>query len=444
MIGIIIAAVLGLGVGCLATRAWASSKVAMLSTQNATIKGVLGARDVQISSLGEALVQERAAHESALAAMQATFVNMANQVVATTVDQFNRSQAGAVQEREAKLNATLKPLENLLAEYKRNLSDYNASHTGALHDVQNQTAALLDVQEHAITETRRLSQLLGRGDQRGHWGEIQLENVMAASGLKQGIDYSTQVSGTDDAGRARRPDCVVNMPGGLSIAVDAKFPFDAFEKALDTEDQEEKRGYYSQHAAALKSHVRALANKSYWEVVSPSPEFVVCFIPSDFAITAAFDADPSLHAFASRERVLIAGPTNLLSLLWSAATVTRMHDATLNAQEILKQADTIVDRLRLVAEPIVKMGVDLGGALDSYNKMIRSVEGRLLPAVRNIHSLGGARASKLSELTELSGEVDPINTAKWGVDQVGLFDTDSAIGELDRAFEQERLVPEGD
>jgi DNA recombination protein RmuC len=206
------------------------------------------------------------------------------------------------------------------------------------------------------------------------------------------------------------------MPNNASIAIDAKFPFDAFEAALATDDAEQRRLKYAEHAAALRSHVKTLKDRSYWELIASAPEFVVCFVPSDFAITAAFDADPQLHAYAAKERVLIVGPTNLLSLLWSVAMVLSQYDATLNAKEIFKIAESMVDRIRLVAEPIVKMGKSLDDTVDSYNKMVKSVESRLIPAARSMRGMGGAqRAKALPELDSVNESVGQLNEEKWGV-----------------------------
>jgi DNA recombination protein RmuC len=206
------------------------------------------------------------------------------------------------------------------------------------------------------------------------------------------------------------------MPNNAKIAIDAKFPFDAFEASLAADDVELRRAKSLEHAVALRSHVKTLKEKSYWEVVTPAPEFVVCFVPSDFAITAAFDADPELHAYAARERVLIAGPTNLLSLLWSVAMVLRQHNASLNAEEILKSAEEMVDRIRLVAEPVAKMRKSLIDTVESYNKMVSSVEARLIPSAQRMSRLGGVQSAKpLPELGSVDESVSQLNEDKWGV-----------------------------
>jgi DNA recombination protein RmuC len=412
----LICGIAGLFVGVVVMWALSLQRAQSLRDGVAQAKGDLAVRDSQLLAANEMLARERGEHDSAIQNMERTFENMSNRVLAQTVEQFNQSQEQVVKERDSKLDLTLKPLETLLDEYKKNLADFNKEHAGALFDVKNRATELLAAQQKTHDETRRLNQLLGRGDQRGHWGEVQLSNVMEASGLRRNIDYDLQVTGLNDSGRSLRPDCVVKMPNGASIAVDAKFPFDAFEAALATDDVEQRRVKYLEHAAALRNHVKTLRDKSYWEVITPAPEFVVCFVPSDFAITAAFDADPELHAFAAKERVLIVGPTNLLSLLWSVAMVLRQHDATLNAEQILKIAESMVDRIRLVAEPIVKMGRSLEDTVDSYNKMVKSVESRLIPAARSMRGMGGAqRAKPLPELDSVNEAIGKLNEEKWGV-----------------------------
>jgi len=377
----------------------------------------LAVRDAQLNLAAEALERERAERDVVVRNMEVTFEALSNRVLTQTVDQFNRSQEQVLRERDSKLDLTLKPLTSLLDEYKRNLAEFNTQHAGALSDVHNRAAELLEAQLKGQEETRRLNELLGRSSQRGQWGEIQLQNVMEASGLRKDIDYDLQVTALSDAGQTRRPDCVVKMPNATRIAVDAKFPFDAFEAATRTQDPTERNRLFSAHADALRAHVKTLRDKSYWELIAPAPEFVVCFVPSDMAISAALEADRDLLRDAAVERVLIVGPTNLLSLLWSVALVMQQHQSHLNTQAILDQANQIVDRIRLVAEPVEKMGRSLEESVKHYNKMVASVQSRLIVSAQNIRRLGGApRAKDVPELRSVSETAAALNDERWGVD----------------------------
>jgi DNA recombination protein RmuC len=409
--------VIGLVVG--GVLAW-SLAVRRAESQREALAGArseLAVRASELAAAKENLERTREEHEAALANMEGVFENLSNRVLQQTVLQFNQSQEQVMKERETTLDRTLKPLADLLDEYKRNLADFDKQHVGALGEVKSRADELLNEQRKSQVETRRLNLLLGRSDHRGRWGEIQLANVLEASGLKQHIDYELQVSATSDSGRSVRPDCVVTMPNGSRVAVDAKFPFDAYEAALSAGDADERKTLEAKHAKDLRAHVKTLREKAYWESISPAPEFVACFVPSDVAVSVAFEADPELLQYAAKERVLIVGPTNLLSLLWSVAMVVRQQKLAMNAEEIYKVAETIFDRIRLVAEPVSRMGKALDTQVKEYNSMITSFETRLIVSAKSLQNLGGAaHAKELPELGRVDRLAARLDDVKWGVD----------------------------
>jgi DNA recombination protein RmuC len=429
--------VVGLALGVAGTWAYSLKHSQVLSDKVSAAQSELRVRDSQLADAQARLERQSADHSMALDQMGQTFKNLSTDVLHETVVRFNTSQEDIVKLRDEKLDSTLRPLEELLGEYKKNLAEFNLQNAGALSDVKSKAAELLDAQQKTQQETRRLNQLLGRSSQRGAWGEIQLANVMQASGLRQSIDYELQVSASNDEGRSLRPDCVINLPNGIRLAVDAKFPFAAFEASLDAEDGDARRDLQAKHALALRSHVKALKDKSYWEVVSPAPEYVVCFMPSDVALSAALDADPELLSFAADERVVIVGPTNLLSLLWSVGFIVRQHQIAVNAEQIYEIANKMFDRIRLVAEPVGRMGKSVDSLVRDYNAMLSSIESRLIPAANQMRSLGGAqRAKDLPELNPVDQLTNQLNDSKWGVQENSLFEGVGEILELD-AFEDE-------
>jgi len=412
-----LSAVIGLLVG--AALAWSFAQRRAQTAREAVrqFQSQLAVRDSELANAREYVDRLRQEHDAQLKNLGPVFKSLSHDVLKETVHEFNQSQEQLMKERETTLDRTLKPLADLLDEYKRNLAEFDKQHVGALGDVKSRTEELLLEQRKTQDETRRLNQLLGRSDHRGRWGEVQLANVLEASGLHQNLDYQLQVSSTGESGRAQRPDCVVNMPNGAHVAIDAKFPFDAFEKALACDDPEERKTLEEKHAKDLRAHVKTLRDKAYWESVSPSPEFVVCFVPSDVAVSVAIDADADLLRFAAAERVLIVGPTNLYSLLWSVAMVMRQQKLAVNAEEIYKVAETIFDRIRLVAEPVAAMGKALDSQVKEYNKMVSSFESRLIVSARSLKTLGiTGQAKELPDLNVVDHLPSRIDEAKWGVD----------------------------
>ncbi|MDE3064501.1 MAG: DNA recombination protein RmuC, partial [Acidobacteriota bacterium] len=377
----------GVVLGALLAWVVAARRAQALRDDVAVAERELAVRDVQLGEAAATLARERDEHARVLLGLETTFESLSNRVLGKTVDDFRKSQADVQQERDARLGETLRPLEMLLGEYKAKLEKFTEDHSGALSEVKNRAGELLESQQRLQSETQRLNQLLGRSDQRGRWGEVQLANVLEQSGLRPNVDYQLQVSTTTESGKGQRPDCVVNLTNGTQLAIDAKFPFDRFEEAMGTEDVGERRRLYGAHASDLRGHLKKLGEKAYWEQLSPTPEFVVCFVPSDAAISAAFESDPDLQNYAAKERVLIAGPTNLLSLLWTVAMVVRQEHVRVNAEHIKSLAAELFERIAKVAEPTAKVGKALNDAVRQYNAMVRSFESRLIVTANRVRSL---------------------------------------------------------
>ena len=414
---VVVWAVIGLVVGALVAWVMATRKTQSLREHVSAAQAQAQVAQALHRASVEALERERADHADAVANMEALFEATSSRVLASSMTQFNETQERILRERDSKLKDSLGPLEELLAQYKASLEGFDKNHREALFDVKARAGELLAAQLKTQEETSRLNQLLGRSADRGRWGEVQLANVMEASGLRANIDFDLQVTQSGEAGQRQRPDCIVKLPNNSTIVIDAKFPFANFEKALASQSPNERRLYEEKSAADLREHVKALATKSYWQALDYSPEFTVCFVPSDAALAAAYEADASLHAFATEKRVLLVGPTNLLALLWSAAEVLQRHAFVANAQEILKAATELYGRIRVVAGPLAKLGKSLNDSVTSYNDAIASVESRLIPIARRVRQLDGATGAKpIDELKEITSSARSLDAPRWGAD----------------------------
>ena len=73
--------------------------------------------------------------------------------------------------------------------------------------------------------------------------------------------------------------------------------------ATATGEQEAQRArLLTQHAKQVRSHVDALASKSYWTGLEASPDFTIAFIPNEPLLAAAMETDPNLMDYAFSKR----------------------------------------------------------------------------------------------------------------------------------------------
>ncbi len=169
-----------------------------------------------------------------------------------------------------------------------------------------------------------------------------------------------QTSITAESG-ARRPDMVLNLPGGKSIAVDAKVPYNAYieASAIPADGQRRPAGppsaLLAQHAKQVKSHVDALAAKNYWTGLDASPEFTIAFIPNESLLSTALEQDPALLEYAFAKRIALASPVSFWAVLKTVAFTWQQDVLTDQAKDLFDLGKELYGRLGTLAEHADKL-----------------------------------------------------------------------------------------
>ena len=237
-------------------------------------------------------------------------------------------------------------------------------------------------------ETGQLVQALRAPRVRGTWGEMQLRRCVEFSGMVEHASFETQtfVRGEDEA---YRPDLVVHLPNGQCVVVDAKTPLDAFLAAAECDDEAERHGHYKKHAGRVRKHLEDLSHKAYWKRFRESPDFVVCFLPSEVLFSAALEHDTALLEYSARTRVILASPTTLISLLKTVAHGWQQSKIARDAELIRQEALSVQAKLAGMHAALQKLGRSLRAAGDSYDDAMTKAEGRggLFSVARKLREL---------------------------------------------------------
>jgi len=232
-------------------------------------------------------------------------------------------------------------------------------------------------------ETVALSQALRAPNARGRWGELTLRRVAELSGMAPQCDFFEQHSSD-----GQRPDMIVKLPGGRTLAVDAKVPLSAYLDAEAASDDASRRAALDRHSQQVMRHVMQLSAREYWSGLQPSPEMVVLFMAGDHFLAAALERDPELLEKALARKVLLATPVTLVSVLKGVAYTWRQEKLAQNAGELRKLGAELYDRVRIFAESYSDAGRNLAKAVDAYNRSAASFETRLSPSLKRMRELG--------------------------------------------------------
>ncbi|WP_209427725.1 DNA recombination protein RmuC [Pararhodobacter sp. SW119] len=236
-----------------------------------------------------------------------------------------------VSEAQAKAQAQmLQMMEKRLAEVSQNMSENlqgsavrTARSLGDLH-------ARLETIDKAQANIEKLSgnvlslqDILSNKQTRGAFGEIQLNDIVSRALPPDAYTMQATLS------NGRRADCLVHLPLPPGpIAIDAKFPLEAYEalRAAGNEAQvaEARRALRT----ALRSHIKAIAERYILE--GETADGALMFLPSEavYAELHANFAEIVREGFTAR--VWIVSPTTCMATLNTMRAV--MKDARMREQ----------------------------------------------------------------------------------------------------------------
>ncbi|MDR2158039.1 MAG: DNA recombination protein RmuC [Holosporaceae bacterium] len=304
----------------------------------------------------------------------------------TTFEQLQEKTKSDLALSAKSVGELVSPIRNALEGVGNRLGELEKARVGAYEALKQQVSDLISAQNLLKTETNHLVSALKTPNVSGRWGEIQLRRVVEIAGMVEHCDFDEQaLSEKDDA--KFRPDMVIYFPDGRQVVVDAKVSLSAYLKAMETEDEKNRKDLLKKHANQIRAHISSLSNKKYWTQFRQTPEFVIMFLPREVFFSAAVEQDPSLQEFAMREKVIISTPTLLLALLQTVAFGWSQQSINDNAQRMVDMGRELYKRLANMSGHVIKLGNSIKSTVSAYNKTIANFEGRVLATARKFDKL---------------------------------------------------------
>jgi DNA recombination protein RmuC len=375
-----------------------ATRVAVLEADCEELRKQLIASSATASALQAKLAEQEDAHREKVEALTTIHTDIRSSLSTIAGEALRGNQAGFFemakevfdqhkQSASSELNALVSPIRETLQTYQASLGELEkerARNNGVLSaEIRN----VVEVGNSVRSETSKLVNALRASPKtRGRWGENTLRNVLELAELSPYCDFAAEQSFAQDGGLSR-PDVVIHLPGGHSIAVDAKASMAAYLDAIEAIEETERERHLKLHAQQLRSQVRLLAGKAYWEALAQTPDFVVMFVPGENFYAAAVERDPELFEFAFKQRVIIATPVTLIGLARVIAYNWRQEKVAENAKRVHEIGRELYKRIATMGGYILGLGASLSASVEKYNKFVGSLENSVMPQARRFNEL---------------------------------------------------------
>lgn len=280
------------------------------------------------------------------------------------------SQAGIAQTLQAQERAVTKTLDERLAEVTRRVNE-NLSKAGdktneSLTQLQERLAVIDSAQKNIAelsADVVSLQDLLSNKQARGAIGQMQMEDLVRNMLPAGAFEFQYTLA------NGKRADCVIKLPSppGL-IAVDAKYPHEAYARLAAAADDRERDEAARAFRADVLKHIKDIADK--YIIPGETADSAIMFVPAESVFAELHDRFPAVIEDGFRRRVYIVSPTTLMATLNTVRAI--LKDARMREQAHVIQRE--VAELTRDVERLEKRVGALGNHFDQAQADIKDIQ----------------------------------------------------------------------
>jgi len=272
------------------------------------------------------------------------------------------SEAQAIQQQKV-LHLMEQRLSAVTEALNQNLSSSARNTAQSLGELQQRLKTIDKAQENITKlsgDVLSLQDILSNKQTRGAFGEIQLTDIVSKA--LPSDSYKLQATLSNN----RRVDCLIHLPNPPGpIAIDSKFPLDAYEALRRATSDREVTEAARAMRVAVRSHIRDIAEK--YIIEGETADGALMFLPSE-AVYAELHANfPELVRDGFAARVWIVSPTTCM------ATLNTMR-AILKDARMREQAGAIRKELALLYADVDRLGSRVGNLDRHFQQASKDIE----------------------------------------------------------------------
>jgi DNA recombination protein RmuC len=259
-----------------------------------------------------------------------------------------------------------------LGDSMQNSTQQTTEHLQKLHE----RLALIDSAQKSIgdlaTQVTTLQQVLGSKQQRGAFGQGQMEAIIKDRLPKDCYDFQATLS------NRARPDCCIYLPNSPTLVIDAKFPLEAVTAFREAKSDDEKKAAVARVRQDIGKHIADIAEK--YLIPGETQDMALMFVPSESIYAELYDGFDDIFQKAFRAKVIIVSPSLLMLAIQViqqirkdarmreaadrilaevgllVADVQRLRDRVENLDKHFGQANADIKQITISADKIVSRG----------------------------------------------------------------------------------------
>ncbi len=234
----------------------------------------------------------------------------------------------------------------------------------------NERLVVIDSAQKNITDlasqVTSLQSVLSNKQARGAFGQGRME-IIVQDGLPRGC-FEFQYTLPNKS----RPDCVVFLPDGRPLAIDAKFPLESVTAFRESETDDARKHNAIRLRQDVGRHVSDIAQK--YLIRGETQDFALMFVPSESVYAELHDAFDDLFQKAYRAKVIIVSPSLLMLAIHVIQQIQRDARMREAADKIHGEVGHLMDDIERLHHRVLSLQKHFGQANEDVRQILISAE----------------------------------------------------------------------
>ena len=271
---------------------------------------------------------------------------------------------------ENKLNLINKQMNDFTKSSAANMSNQFKESNKVIKDVTSELEKIKNTNEQVLSfanQMKTLEKILGNQKQRGIFGEIQLENLLANVLAPDLYEMQYSFNNTEMV------DAVVRV-NEFIIPIDAKFSLDNYNKMIESSNKEELDLLEKKFKSDIKNRIDETSK--YIRPNEGTVDYAYMFIPADGLYQDLLNSrvgtlkinQQDLVSYAFQKKVRIVSPMSLFPMLQVTNKALNNMKIEDSINEVLKNVDKLSNHLNSYKTYHDKLGNTLGVAVNHFNE----------------------------------------------------------------------------
>lgn len=305
----------------------------------------------------------------------------------------------SISNKEKFAQVMLQPLQETLKSADLQVKRINREGEKAQQLIQKQLALLQVPEQLGRGNPKAVTATLGDSEARRQWGLTTLKALLEITYMTDHYRSCSSKGGDDEKGEKQFPPCLIQMMDGKQIVIDINTPLEAYVNVCQAPDSSVRSWHMESHARKLRERIMAVSSRVYLSRFEQTPEMTIQLILNDHYLTTAMEIDNDLVQLAAGQKVVLATPSDLLTLLQAISFSWQQQHFAKDARKLRETGVHLYRHFGTFIKLIAELGSELSGVVDSYQRAVSYFESEASKAAEEDKKASAATAPGKSEAT---------------------------------------------